>query len=387
MQSNYSIFRHAIDLAVVDDRLHHLAIFIPSMCVGGTEKAMLNLATDLSRRGHRVDMVLARAEGAYVDELPATVRIVNLDSSRVLTSLPALVNYLRTHSPEVMLSALTHANLVAVWARRLSGARTRLVVSERSTLSIAAPLANALLGHIFPVLARRFYPWADRVVAVSNGVAADLIERIGIPVEKVSVIDNPVITPEFDRKMHGSVKHPWFGVDGSPVVLATGRLTREKDYPTLLRAFKTVIQSSNARLVILGEGEERTSLEGLVRELYLQDVVSLPGYTKNPYPYMAQADVFVLSSQLEGLPAVLIEALACGTPVVSTDCPSGAREILNDGEYGVLVPVGDSDRLASAIAKALRNGHSHMPASALSRFELNHAVDSYIKELLPANDE
>jgi glycosyltransferase involved in cell wall biosynthesis len=215
--------------------------------------------------------------------------------------------------------------------------------------------ATQLRQRLVPSLVRRSYPRADGIAAVSAGVADDLAGVLGLPRHRVQVINNPVIVPELSTMMEQPCEHPWFVGDHPPVLLAVGRLSPQKDFECLLRAFATVRAETDARLMILGEGPERARLESLVTELGLTGDVELPGWVGNPYPYMARSDLFVLSSRWEGLPTVLIEALFCGLRIVATDCPSGPQEILDGGRYGALVPVGDHAALAAAIIASLRD--------------------------------
>jgi glycosyltransferase involved in cell wall biosynthesis len=330
-----------------------IALFLPSLRGGGAERVMVNLARGFFDQGIDVDLVLVKAEGPYLSEVPGGVRVVDLHSSRVLTSLPRLTHYLRRERPQSMLSAMDHANIVAIWARKLSGVPCRVVVSVHSTLSRALTNNPNLRGYLMPNLIRIFYPWADTVVAVSNGVAEDFANITRLPRESIKVIYNPIVIPELLEKAKEAVEHPWFSRGEPPVILSVGRLTKAKDYPTLIRAFALVRRKYPARLMILGEGEERAKLEALTQELGLQDDISLPGFVDNPYAYMARAAVFVLSSAWEGFGNVLVEAMAVGTPVISTDCPSGPAEILENGRWGKLVPVGDTNAMAQAILSTL----------------------------------
>jgi glycosyltransferase involved in cell wall biosynthesis len=358
-----------------------LAIFVPAMYGGGAERAMLKLARGISARGYAVDLVLALAEGPYLAEVPGSVRLVDLKARRVLTSLPALVRYLRRKRPDALLSVL-HSNVVALWARRLAGVRMRVVVSERNTLSRVVRYESDLRVQLTPRLAKHFYPWADGIIAVSKGVADDLVRVTGISRQRIQVIYNPIVTPDLRSKAQAPLEHPWFRPGEPPVILAVGRLAAQKDFPTLIRAFAHARQTHPARLLILGEGEERPALEALVQQLGIGSDVSLPGFVVNPYPYMARASLFVLSSRWEGLPGVLIEALYCGAPLIATDCPSGPREILAGGQYGQLVPVGDADALARAIEATLASRPPHPPRESWRPFELEVVVSQYVNVLL-----
>jgi len=356
-----------------------IALFSPSLHGGGAERVMVNLAHGFVERGLQVDLVLAKAEGPYLSQVPQSVWAVDLKSKRVLYSLPSLVRYLRRERPKALLSAIDHANVVALWAKKLAGVPTRVVVSVRTTISIAAKRAKNMRGRMMPLFIRKFYPWADAIVAVSKGVAEDLLKIADLPKEKIRVIYNPVITPELFAKAEEPVDHPWFRPGEPPVILGIGRLTEAKDFPTLIRAFALVRKERPARLMILGEGEERPKLEGLVRELDLEKDVALPGFVDNPYKYMKRAALFVLSSRWEGLPTVLIEALALGTPVVSTDCPSGPREILENGKLGKLVPAGNVKALATAITGTL--AENTCQAISCDTYTLDAAVKRYLEVL------
>jgi len=330
-----------------------LAIFLPSLAGGGAERMMLNLAQGAVAAGVAVDLVVGQAVGPYLALVPPGCTLVDLGSARVLGALPGLVRYLRRRRPRALLAAMDHANMVALWARALARVPTRVCVSVRSNLSQEAAHSPLLAGRWMPRLARAFYPHADAVIAVSQGVADDLDRLLGAGRARILVIPNPVVTPELAALAAASADHPWLQPDTGPVILAAGRLAPQKDYPTLIRAFAALSAERDLRLIILGEGPERAALESLIAQLGLGDRVALPGFRDNPFAFMSRARLFVLSSAWEGLPGVLIQAMACGTPVVSTDCPSGPREVLADGCYGPLVPVGAVEALAAAMALTL----------------------------------
>jgi glycosyltransferase involved in cell wall biosynthesis len=329
-----------------------LTIFLTSLSGGGAERVLVNLARGFVEQGLSVDLVLVTVEGPYLSLVPPEVRIVDLKGKRLLSSLPALVRYLKENKPTALLSALEDTNIVALWGRKLAGVSTRVVVSVHNTLSQESQNSKQIKRRISPYLVRSFYPWADAVVTVSQGAADDLV-HLGLPKEQIKVIYNPVVTPDLFKKATELVEHPWFEPGQPPVILGVGRLEKQKDFPTLIRAFAQVQQQRPARLMILGEGTEKSQLEALVQELGIASNVALPGFVANPYAYMASSAVFVLSSLYEGLPTVLIEAIAAGTKVVSCDCPSGPAEILANGQYGKLVPVGNAKALAEAIASTL----------------------------------
>ena len=359
-----------------------VALFAPSVRGGGAERVMLQLAEGLVQRGVVVNLLLAQAEGAYLDQIPRGVVLHDLKAKRVMASLPGAVRYLRRFKPDVMLSFMTHVNLVALWARRWAGVKTRLAISEHNMLSLSDQGGDAFKYRLLPFLARRFYPWADDVIAVSEGVANDVASVAGLPAGRVRVIHNPVVTPKLMALAEEPLDHPWFAQHRVPVLLGVGRLEPQKDFRTLLRAFARLREARELRLLLLGEGALRDELEQMAVELGISEDVSMPGFAGNPYRYMRHADVFVLSSAWEGLPGVLIEAMACGCAVVSTDCPSGPREILRNGAYGKLVPVGDAEALAVAIGETLDNPASSARVVERARdFSQEVIVDRYIDRL------
>ncbi|MGQ0850066.1 MAG: glycosyltransferase [Actinomycetota bacterium] len=357
----------------------HFAVFAPDLAGGGAERAAVQLAGGLADHGNRVDLVVAGARGPRLSEIPPTVRLVDLGAKRVATSVPRLVRYLRREKPQAVASVLDHANIALLLARRLAGSKTRVVVIEQNNLSLASANGSTILDRMMPRLANRFYPWADAVVGVSAGVVSDLIGLLpDVPPDRFHVIFNPIVTPELHEKASAAVDHHWFQ-DGQSVLVAVGRLRAQKDFPNLIEAFSRVRAERDVKLLILGEGSERAHLEELIVEKGLAGDISLPGYIDNPYAYLARARAFVLSSRWEGLPTVVVEALSCGVPVVATDCPSGPREILADGRYGHLVPVGDSAALAAALRQVL-NGHAiKPPVESWRPYELGAVVDRYLE--------
>lgn len=358
-----------------------LALFLPGLYEGGAERIILNLAKGISARGYAVDLVLARAEGPYMAQIPETVRLVDLKARRVLGSAPALIKYLQRERPTALLSAM-FANVIALWARRSCGIPQRLVITEHNTLSSVVKNKNDLRWQVYPKLAGWFYPWADNIIAVSNDVADDLTRVAKIPQDLIRVIYNPIVTPDLQEKSEAPLEHPWFKDGEPPVILAVGRLTDQKAFDVLIRAFSFVRKNCPVRLLILGEGENRSALQSLIWQLGLEQDVKLMGFVQNPYPYMAHASLFVLSSRWEGLPTVLVEALYLGTPIIATDCPGGSREILKDGQFGRLVPVDAPLVLAEAIERSLNDRRVCPPKESWQPFNLDFVVDRYVNLLL-----
>lgn len=361
----------------------HVAIFLPTLAGGGAERIMLTLANGLSARGVDVDLVLATAAGEYLDHIPNAVHLVDLEASRPLTAVPALTQYLRVKRPQALLTTILSANLAAFWAHRLASVETRLVVREASTLSADLVHMSFLNRLLTPWLIAQNFARAHAFVAPSKGVADDLAKTVGIPREAIDVIYNPVVSDVLRERARQPTSHCWLQANDVPVIVGMGRLTQQKDFATLIRAFALVRRTTPARLIVLGEGEERNKLEALCSSLGVDADVDLPGFADNPYALLSRARLFVLSSRWEGLPSALIEALACGTPVVSTDCPSGPREILDNGAYGQLIGVGNTEKMAVAILRALRADFVPAnPTDWLKRFDMEANIDQYLNLLL-----
>lgn len=358
-----------------------IALFTVSLEVGGAERVLVTLANGFVRRGHTVQVVLMKPEGELRKELSPLVQVVDLHSYRAWRTVLPLARYLRCERPDALLSTLSQPNLVAILAKQLAHTSTRIVVREASTPTVEHGTARALKDRVVPALISKMYRRADAVVAVSRGVQADLLHLTRLPPQRVQLIYNPAISERMRELSEEPIDHPWFVQGAPPVVLAVGRLVAIKGYDVLIRAFAQVRQQAEARLLILGEGDQRAELERLTRELGVADRVQMPGYEPNPFKYMRRAAVFVLSSRYEGLPNALIQAMACGRPVVATDCPSGPREILADGKYGLLVPVGDVDALADAIQQGLQGRIPLAPSEWLQQFEENHIVEQYLRVL------
>lgn len=359
-----------------------IAVLLSNLESGGVQRSTLNLLRGLSERGLTIDLVVFRDQGSLRKEVPAQTNVVDLHS-RTSSGVFTLARYLRSGRPLALLSNQAHVNVSALIAIRLSRSKTRALVVEHNSLSAVAEHAEKWVERQRPLWMRLFYLLADEIIAVSHDLAREMADLAGIPNTKIRVIYNPIVSANLQQKAAQYNDHPWMKDPSVPLVLAVGRLTPQKDFTTLLRAFALLRQNQMARLLILGEGPQRQSLERMVIELGITDTVELSGYIENPYPYIANAEVFVLSSAWEGLPSVLIEALALGTQVVSTNCPTGPEEILNHGRYGQLTPVGDSSALSEAISMAIEKP---LPTGRLVEraqvFSVEKAVDAYYHLLL-----
>ena len=340
---------------MTDKNHRHIAIFASFSGQGGVERMIVNLCQGLVEQGCRLDLLLVKSKSAHLEHLPESVRVIRFKGRHTMASLFELVSYLRREKPQALLAAKDRAGRVAVFARWLAGVRPRLVFRIGTTVSAALEGKGWLRRMIWYLPMRLIYPHADAIVAVSEGVADDLRSITGITDETIQVIRNPVITPRLAALSQEKLDDPWIGAVTDPLIIGVGRLTRQKDFPSLLQAFARVRQGRPCRLVILGEGGDRAQLEQLATDLGVREDVYLPGFVSNPYKYLSRAQLFVLSSAWEGSPNVLTEALALGIPVVATDCPSGPREILDGGKISPLVQVGNVEGLAAAMEQVLDN--------------------------------
>lgn len=349
-----------------------MAVLLSYSGDGGVERMMNALIAGMLESGHPVDVLVLKRRGGHYAAIPEGANVIPLGTDHAAMAVPALVRYLRATRPSALLAAKDRAGRAALRARHRAGVPTRVIVRIGNTLSESLAGRGWLrsLLRYWPI--RRWYPRADAIVAVSRGVADDVVATSGADPARVHVVRNPVVSPELERLAANEPTHAWFDEPDSSVLLGVGRLTRQKDFPTLLRALSRVRERTAARLIVLGEGEDRAELERLAGELGLADAVDFHGFVDNPYGWMRRADLLVLSSAWEGSPNVLTEALYLGVPVVATDCRSGPREVLDDGRYGPLVPVGDDAALARAIEATLAKP---LPASTL-----REAVREYTRE-------
>jgi glycosyltransferase involved in cell wall biosynthesis len=354
-------------------------IFSCKSVPGGAQQVALNIAEEFTKRGKQVDLIALSRKGEWVSHIPAGVRVFRV-RSRARGFVFRLRRYLRTEKPSTVISFSFHINILSLVSSIGLRPRPRLILTVHSTLSLALRELSSVKRALLFTSTAILYRLADVVVAVSQGAADDLIRTAKVPRERVKTIHNPVIRDDFRVPAEAKGGHDWIGDKGSQLVVAAGRLTPAKDYPTLIHAFHNVAARTDARLLILGQGDMLRELQALVHKLNLASKVEFAGHVENPLSYMNAGDVFVLSSKREGFANVLVEAMATGTPVISTDCPHGPREILSDGKWGKLVPVGDSNALADAILEVLRYGGIDARARA-RKFTVEAAADSYFSLL------
>ncbi|MBB1126203.1 glycosyltransferase [Thiospirillum jenense] len=338
---------------------------------------LINLMRGFIEQGVTVELLIMRRDSPHLIELPPAVNLIPLRARHSLLVIPELAHYLRCRRPFALLAVKERAGRAAVIARHVAGIQTPIILRLGTHLSTAIADHSAFYRWVRRAPLRWLYPSLNGIIAVSEGVAADIATLAQLPRQRITVIRNPVITPELKHLAAAPCSHHWLCAnDGIPTLVGAGRLQTQKDFPTLIRAIGILRQQRPCRLIILGEGRGRVELKQFIRSLGLEDVVQLPGFYANPYSVLARANAFVLSSRWEGSPNVLTEAMALGTPVVATNCPSGPAELLANGQFGALVPVGDAAALATAIAHTLDHP---LPAA-----QLRAAVSEYTIEMSSA---
>ncbi len=357
-----------------------LTFFFATSGHSGVDRAMQNLLPSIAARGYRVELLKIKGHGPYLKKSHPNLKIIKFPTRHVYSTLFYLVKYLRKNSPYCILTDKDRVNRTMLFAKLISRSSSRLFLSSGTTISIDLSTRGPFERWIQKNSMGKLYPLAYKTIVTSHGVAEDMSNYTGLPPEHIEVVPSPVIPEEFFYKKIPPPNHPWFKHKSSPIILGAGELCMRKDFSTLIKAFSLVKKKINAKLIILGKGRMKQELITLTRQLGLEKDIDFPGFKPYPYPYMAHADLFAFSSRWEGLGFVLIEALALGTPVVATDCPSGPREILQDGKYGPLVPVGDEEKMAKAIVQVLEKPPS--PAflrEAAIPYTIEKSTTAYLK--------
>ena len=358
---------------------NRIAFFFATSGHSGVDRVVKNLVPGIVAAGYSVDLLKIRNHGPELTTDTQGMRVIEFTTSHVYTALPALVGYLRREHPRVLLSDKDRVNRTAIIARALSGADTRVAVRLGTTVSVNLAQRGRFERWLQRKSMRHLYPRADALLMPSAGAADDFARYIGFPRDAIRITPSPVVTPSLQALADEPPQHPWLRQKNIPVILGVGELSGRKDFTTLLHAFAILHSRRPCRLIIYGRGKQKAALLQLAGKLGVADDFDLPGFTSNPYSEMRTADLFLLTSRWEGLGIVLVEALALGTPVVATDCPSGPREVLDHGRYGPLVPVGDYQRLALEMEKTL----DRPPPSALLRqgaapYTLERSVTAYL---------
>ncbi len=360
-----------------------IAILVSFSGDGGVERNVVRLVRGFLKKGVLFEILTIKEKGSFFKELPDKIKKVKLPFNQALLNLPYLVKYLKKESPYAIFSVKDRANRVAILAKLLSRGSSKVVIRLGTNLSASLQTKGNFRKWTRYLPSRILYPKCDEIIAVSKGVAEDVSKITKIPIEKINVIPNPVVDERLFEMAKEKVEDKWFLVKKGPLILGIGRLTEQKDFETAIKAIKVLKEKGIfPRYAILGEGPKRSRLERLIKELGLEENVKLAGFKKNPYKYLSKADLFLLSSKWEGSPNVLVEAMALGIPVVSTDCPSGPREILKEDLFS-LVKVGDHIGMAEEMARILKKPPcSEKLKNMVKDFSLERSVNKYLEIIL-----
>lgn len=361
-----------------------VVFFTHNLGYGGAERCIVNITSELKKRGHDVEILLVDKEGGLIKDVHEDVRVRELDGEPLLRAGLDLRTFIREHSPDILVSNVNTANLMAIAAVKTIRTDTSLIVGVHNTLSVKKQdYSTGVKDRFIPYLMRVLYPLGDQFIAVSQGVADNLSSNYNVPKHRINVIYNPCVTDQIIEKGSQPTDDALSFHSNGDLILGVGSLIEQKEFSTLIRAFSDVVKKKpDSRLAIIGDGPERANLENLAMELNIADKVSILGHVDNVYSYMANADLFVLSSRWEGFGIVIVEAMAFGTPIVATDCPHGPREILEAGKYGRLSPVGDSSKLADAIIETLNSPPNSTDVQKRAYdFHVSNVADDYEKLL------
>jgi len=350
-----------------------IMFLVPSMRGGGAERVMSILVKFLDRSKFQITLVLVKAEGYYLDDLPDDIILVDLNASKARYSIPKLIKVIKKEKPDIIFSTLGHLNFIVALLKIFLDSKITLIARETSIVSYSLQINK--YPNISEFLYKNFYNRFDNIICQSRYMMNDLVTNFGVYKEKISVINNPV---DIDRVQRlSSVENEFF--DNQKInLLAVGKLHKIKGYDKLIRAIKH-LNDKKYHLTILGEGSEEESLKSLSKELDVDNQISFLGFQKNPYTYMKQADLFILSSWYEGFPNVVLEANTCGTPVVAFECPGGISEIIENGLNGFLVENGNFELLSDTIKKSsnYRFDESKITDFVYSRYNANMIIKNY----------
>lgn len=359
-----------------------ISFLLPNLKAGGAEKVAILLANEFVVQGYQVNIVLLKATGDLLPFLDTRINIVNLNAERIRQGFKPLLKYLKLERPDALVALMWPLTIMATSAFRIARLPGTIVVSDHTTFSKSPLMTSQLKRLFFKLSVPIVYPLAYARLAVSEGVAHDLAKFGLISKNSITIIHNPInLKPQlFDSQQQLKA---WKNFQGKKIV-AVGSLKWAKNYPLLLEAFSVLLLKQKAKLIIVGQGELYPKLKLQAHQLGIEQHVDFIGFSNTPQAWMASADLLVLSSHYEGLPSVLIESLAVGTPVVSTNCKSGPKEILEDGKYGKLVPVNDINALAKAMYDSLHEEHDiEALKNRAQDFSIEKIANQYLDLMFP----
>lgn len=335
--------------------MERIVFFIGSMNLGGIGRLSLFLMEEFMKRGVKVDLFLLKPGGEYTSQIPAGVNVFVCEGNTAFR-IYGFIKYLWKERPQYSFSARERQDMVSILACLFTFGRTEPIITVHTNLSVERQYKKEELPWFKTLLSSLLYKFPTKIVAVSKSVAKDFSDRTHVPIENIKVIYNPAYNPHAPYDEYTQLPLPYSLKldDRTDYIICVGRLTEAKDFETMIKGFKKVRESVDVKLLILGEGERRSDLEKLINQCDLEGEVFLPGYVSNPYYFIKRAKLFVMSSKWEGFGNVIVEALGAGVPVISTNCPGGPSEILENGKYGTMVPVGNADKLAEEILETLK---------------------------------
>lgn len=352
-----------------------ILFILPSLGGGGAERTILNLINNLDRQRFKPQLAVLNLEGEYLDLLRKDIKVFDLKKSRARYAILELTKLINKEKPNIVLGTIVQIRILLHFVKKLS--RHKPIFITRCENFQSKTEENRIIKFLSDVSLRT----SDYIITISRGIAKDLIEHHDVKEEKIRIIYNPINLENVQKLAKKPLNHPWF-LSQEPVIIAVGRLTKQKGFSYLIKALFLIHPETKAKLVILGQGPEKEKLKELSKQLNIEKEVEFLGFQKNPYRFITQAKVFVLSSLWEGFGNVIIEAMACGCPVVSTNCQSGPSEILENGKYGILVPIANSKSLAGGILKLLDNSKLRKELSEKGRqkvkdFDIKKIVKEY----------
>jgi glycosyltransferase involved in cell wall biosynthesis len=363
-----------------------LAIFVAAISGGGVEKAVVNLANEIAKKGINIDLLIADDTGISSLYFDPNISVIKLSTKRVFFCIPELILYLIRAQPDVLFSAMEYVNFIALVSKKISFTSTRVIISSHAPLVYFIRDEKFFKWRLLKKLLSYLYGTADKVITVSKGLERSLIGELNINPAKILTIYNPIINESLINDSLEDLSDPWVKSSKSPYIISIGRFAKEKDYPTLINAFNLVREKRDVRLVILGQGPEWENVNKIINFHGLSSFVHTPGFVLNPYKYIKNAACFILSSKNEGFGNVLVEALALGCPIVSTNCEFGPVEVLENGLWGSLVPVGDYESMANSVLTTLDLNQSSSESllnTHLDQFKVSVAVEKYINVFFP----
>jgi len=367
-----------------------VTLFSPDLDGGGAERITLYIANYLAKKGVEVNLILGQAKGPYLALLDSEIKLIDLnlsDKHVTLKSLFKLIKHINKEKPDVVFSTLFRANIILSLAKKISKHKPRVVLRHPNMLFPNRKGKESIKGWAIKRMAIKAAEHSDATIVTSRAMNEELYKHISKAVRsKIRIIPNPVPIEEIRKKSKHPIEHSLFFNSDIPTILAVGRFVEQKNFEMLIKAFSMVSKRKNAQLLILGEGPLRAELENLIFQLGLSNTVHLPGFVDNPYAYMGRSSLFVLSSKWEGFPNVLVEAIACGLPVISTNCSGGSREILENGKWGKLVPVNDKDALAEAMLDSLKEKNYPAVENRAFSFSMENILGKYIELFFPSKN-